>query len=69
MAKSLWVTVYATEWTQCVPVDRVEWTNSTLVGYRGEKQVVYINVAAVNAVFVSEQKQGGKTAGGDGGGK
>ena len=57
-AKKLWVTVYATEWNQCVQADRIEWTGGALRGYRGEAQVLFVNVAAVNAVFVSEQREG-----------
>lgn len=56
MVKSVWVTVYATEWNYCQSVDRVEWSGNALVGYRGESRVLFVNVAAVNAVFVSEQK-------------
>lgn len=55
MKKSLWVKVYATEWNQCVQVDRIEWTGNALQGYRGDTKVLFVNVAAVNAVFVSEQ--------------
>lgn len=55
MKKSLWVKVFATEWNQCVQVDRIEWTGSALLGFRGDTKVLFVNVAAVNAVFVSEQ--------------
>lgn len=55
MKKSLWVKVYATEWNQCVQVDRIEWTGNALQGFRGDTKVLFVNVAAVNAVFVSEQ--------------
>ena len=57
MNRTLFVTVYANDWNQCVQVDRVEWKDNALIGYRGADRVVFVNVAAVNAAFVSEKKE------------
>ena len=55
--KRLFVTVYANDWNQCVQVDRVEWKDDALIGYRGANRVVFVNMGAVNAAFVSEQRE------------
>lgn len=51
-----WVKIYASEWNQCVQVDELEWVGSSLKGWIRNQQVLSVNVDAVNAVFVTENK-------------